>query len=287
MNILKQTTKPISLVLGVLLFIQCSSLAKKNTIENTSRITVDKSPGYTTDIKKISTLPAFNLETGKLDDKKDSIVSIYGGNIQAKIGEINGNSIDGGDSIVAIVGKLKLNAPFEAAVKDLAKNGRNASQASLNLFSDLSEKTKVQGFALPVISSGYDSLKDGKKVDLKVYVFENVNKKVSLTAEYNGIAASPVEMETAKKSPDQARSMLSATLIKKVDELGVAIQKQLKPEVSKSPDNKVVSAPSGNTEEPITKAEPKQELSRRQKIITYVYTGAIIVSWLIGYNLPL
>ena len=216
-----------------------------------------------------------------MDDKKDSIVSIYGGNIQAKIGEINGNNIDGGDAILGIVGKLKLNAPFEAAVRDLAKNGKGASQTTLNFFSELSEKTKVQGFALPVITGGFERLKEGKKIDLKVYIFENQNKKVSLSGEYNGISASTSELETAKKSSDQARSMMTASILKKVDELGTAIQKEL----STTNVETVASAVSPSVGD-VVKSEPKQELTRRQKLITYGYAAAIFASWLIGYNLP-
>ncbi len=273
-------TVVIALLSGLFFLTNCAALSKKNTSTSTS-ISIVKSSEYSRENKKISTFPAYFLEEAKLDDKTDSIVSVYGTSIQSKINEMNGNNIEGGDAIVNVISKLKLNEPFQKAIKDFATNGNKISSDTSKFLSDLAEKTKVDGFVLPVISGGYENLKKGNPIDLKLFLYDSSLKSVSLSASYSGVKATSEEIITASQNNDQGRAIVTANILKKTNELMEAIRKDTKSVVATAGSSVIgnVGSASNNS---VVKAEEKQELSYRQKMLMYIYSGAIFASWLIG-----
>jgi hypothetical protein len=273
-------SKLVALSAGLLFLINCAGLLKKDSVTNNG-ISISKSSEYSSDNKKISTFPAYFLEAGKLDDKSDTLITVYGSTIQSKINEMNGNNIEGGDAIVSVISKLKLNDPFQKAMKDFANNGSNLSSDTSKFLSDFAEKTKVDGFVLPVITAGYDNLKKGSTIDLRLYLFDNKLKAVSLSATYNGIKATNEEIITANQNNDQGRAIITASILKKTSELTEAIRKETKSVLANagtSVSGNVGTDPNSS----VVKAEEKQELSFRQKMVVYIYTGAIFASWFIG-----
>lgn len=271
-----------ALLSGLLLLSDCTTVLNRSAVSN-SNIRISRNPEYTSEIKKISTFPAFILEKQILDDKSDPLVTAYAANFQAKIGEINGNSIEGGDAILSVIGKLKLNDPFQKAIKDLGVNGKNLSIGSATFFGDLSAKTKVDGFALPVISGSYDTLKNGSKITLMIYVYTNKTKSVTLLGEYQGISASSDDIKIANQNNDQGKAKMIALLLTKTSELGEALKIEIQGKPSLEPKSEVAMPIKENPNLPVVQAEVKDDLTNRQKLMTYLYTGAIFLSWFIGF----
>lgn len=211
---------------------------------------VTKKDGFNPNTKKVSTLNVFNLETKKFAPKTDIVLTSFGATVDAKISEIYGEGIVGGDAITELAKKLKL-ANYEKAVQNLVESelgNSSLSADSQKTLNTIVEKGKIDALAVPVVSSGSEKLLKGESLELTVIVYDGRSGKTQILASHN-VKAKQEDLTLVETKPDQARANINLTALEKTNELMSALGKEINP-------NKPIET---KKEEKATFAEEKKE----------------------------
>ena len=249
-------TKLIFTFLLVLSITNCSSLGKKQEPVE-SPVKVEKTEGFNPDSKKIATMSVYNLDKKQLGDKSDIILVSFGASVDARIGEIYGNSVVGGDEITKLAAKLKLK-DFDKTVENFAESavsGGVLSEASIKTLSTITSKGKIDSLALPIVSGGFDTLKTGNEISIVIAIFEAKTAKIGLIGKHSAIKAKQEDITLAESKPDQAKANMMLGLLEKNEILMKEIQNQ---KLNKNISNEIATG----KEDPSTKdqtAEVKSE----------------------------
>ncbi|MDX1957259.1 MAG: hypothetical protein SFU98_01735 [Leptospiraceae bacterium] len=238
--------KILLLIVGISAIANCSSLGGSKSSGDSS-IKVEKKSGFNATTKRVSTLSVYNLSKKKLNFKGDIALTGFANTVDAKIGNIYGDEIVGGEAISTLASKLRL-SNFEKAVDNLVEvglNGGKLSEDSKKTLSTITDKGKIDALAVPIASDTSDLLKNKGSIDLSVVIFNGKSGDVEIVGQSKGIKADKELEETLAGKPDQAIAKLNLFVIGKTSELMNQIREVVKPGSSpnQAPGEEVANAP--------------------------------------------
>jgi hypothetical protein len=241
--------------------------------------------GELSDIKKIATMNAYNKRTGAFTLPTDTPVLLFGSTLSGRIDEIYTSSIEGGDEIIGLAKKLKLDKKLETAIQEIAvyTDGTLISEDSKQTLFTIGSKGKIDAIAFPITSGGYEQLRNGEKIQLYLVVFDVAKKDIQYLAIAKNVSLSEQEKLTSQTDPNQGLAISNTVVIKKTNEFSNYIQAEVKGTVPKADtladEPKFDSATETASVEDKPKEEEK-ELTMFDKLLGPSLFGTTLVLWL-------
>ncbi len=240
--------KKIYLFFFIISIWNCASTSTVTLGANTPKVI--KKEGFNSNTKRVSTLNVFNLETKKFASKTDPTIMAIGSTVDAKISEIYGEGIVGGDAILELADKLKL-TNFEKAVQNFIESELSSTSFSIDSQKTLNtivEKGKIDALAFPIVNGGSEKLQRGENLEIIVIIYDGKSGKTQILASHN-VKAKAEDLTLMQAQPDQAKANMTRSALEKTTELMSALGKEVNP--SKPSDVK--------KEEKVTSSESKEE----------------------------
>ena len=291
-NIIRTFRKFLFVCLIGLLWIGCASAGVKDA-SNASPYTVQKN-GELTAIKKIASMNPYNKTTKAFTQPTDTPVLLFGSTISARVDEIYSSSIDGGDAILNLAKKLKLDKKFDSALQEVVAytDGTPLSEDTKETLFTIGSKGKIDAIAFPIISGGFDQLKNGEKIQMYLVVFEIAKKDVQYIAVGKDVSLTEADMQAIAQNPSQGLAAANTTIIKKTNEFADSVQKEIKG-TSATPATDTVANETAKKEQPSvepsetksdTEDKPKEEekeLTMFDKLLGPSLFGTVVALWLL------
>lgn len=220
------------LFLLIFLLINCKSTGNLKTNLDDNSYSFTKKEGFNQSTKKVSTLSVYLRDTKKIAEPSDVFSNIVGNSIDAKIGEIYGEAMVGGNAIKEIAVKLKLK-DFDKSIQNLVESqldGVPLLPETKKIFQTITEKGKIDSLAFPVLSGGTEKILKNEKVEVSLIVFDGKSGSVQYTAKKNKLGMKPEDFSLLQSKPDQARANTTAVLLEAINAFMLKVQTDVKPE---------------------------------------------------------
>jgi hypothetical protein len=278
----------------VLLFIlvfNCAGVSVKDSAGE-KQYTIQNN-GELTSIKKIASMNPYNKSTKAFTQPTDTPVLLFGSTISGRMDEMYNSSIDGGDAIISLAKKLKLDKKFESATLEVVSytDGTPLSNETKETLFTIGSKGKIDAIAFPIVSGGFEQLKNGEKIQIYLVVFEIAKKDVQYMAIAKDVSLTEADVQTIAQNPNQGLAAANTTIIKKTNEFADSIQREVKgnsaspatdaagKETIKKEETEAVPSEAKDAEE--KPKEEEKELTMFDKLLGPGLFGTVVALWLL------
>ncbi|MCW7474574.1 hypothetical protein [Leptospira levettii] len=168
----------------------------------TSALRFQKTNKFNPNVKNVITMAVFDMSTNSVASSDDEVLKTFGSISQAKVGEIYGNLIPGGDLTVKAAETLGIKKELDTAMGKITEaivNSNSLDPKTTEVFAKLAQYLKVDALAFPLASGGKANM-ENPGITFRFVLYDTKNAGIQYWAEVDAVSINALSLKAA---PDE------------------------------------------------------------------------------------